>query len=102
MVSRAADECFRHRHDSPATLSAGRGPGGVRVGGGRGGAGIAVYYGSNTFSGAYSAKGGIGFANGGAGTIYLKANTNQLPIFITDNGGLIGTNTPLDVTSFLE
>jgi hypothetical protein len=80
-------------------IGADGGSGHLPLGGGGSGGRIAVYYNSNLFTGLYSAKGGAGFGNGAAGTLYLKSNLFGNPSFIADNGGLIGTNTPLDVSS---
>jgi hypothetical protein len=68
-------------------------------GGGGGGAGgrIAAYFNTNKFTGKFSAQGGTGpFLAGGAGTIYLKTNSLNIAQVILDDGGGLGTNTPLD------
>src|SRR5205823_6670904 len=78
-------------------LLANGGGGHLPTGGGAGGGRIAILYTSNSFTGTMSAKGGAGFKNGGAGTIYLRPNNDILGgTLIVDNGGLAGTNTPLD------
>ncbi|NOS70465.1 MAG: carboxypeptidase regulatory-like domain-containing protein, partial [Verrucomicrobia bacterium] len=46
-------------------------------------------------SGTVSATGGAGTIAGGAGTIYSKAGSAMTGRLVIDNGGLIGTNTPL-------
>ena len=66
---------------------------GIGLGGGGGGGRIAITYTANTFSGAMSAYGGGGYASGGAGTIYTKANNQSWGQLIVDNGGQAGTNT---------
>src|SRR5262249_18573165 len=52
---------------------------------------------TNAFTGTYSAKGGIGFVNGGAGSIYVKTNTivGALATLTFDNGGLTGATNSL-------
>ncbi|HEX5218167.1 MAG TPA: carboxypeptidase-like regulatory domain-containing protein [Verrucomicrobiae bacterium] len=81
------------------SISANGGSGHLPNGGGGGGGRILVTWTSNSFTGDYSAKGGAGFVAGGAGTICLRANNTQTPDVIFDNGGLIGTNTVLDLPS---
>jgi len=77
------------------------GSGHLPWGGGGGGGRIAVYSStnyssSNQFLGSLSAYGGAGFVGGGAGTIFtLCYDTNGVEQLVVDNGGLIGTNTPL-------
>ena len=53
----------------------------------------------NRFSGLISACGGGGYAWGGAGTIYSKANSQTVGQVLVDNGGNSGTNTPLPFLS---
>jgi hypothetical protein len=85
------------------TISANGGAGHLPFGGGGGGGRLAVFFTGNSFTGTLSAKGGAGYGNGGAGTIYLKASASQAPpTLIVDNGGLPGTNTTLDLTSFQD
>ena len=84
------------------TIAADGGPGHLPNGGGGGGGRIAIYYTSNSFTGTFSAKGGNGYVAGGAGTVYLKAANAPLPTLIVNNGGLLGTNTPLDLTSIQD
>ena len=78
-------------------LSANGGNGDLPNGGGGAGGRIAIFYASNLFSGSISAKGGLGFAAGGAGTIFLRPNTQSYGQIIVDNGGVMGisSNTPL-------
>jgi hypothetical protein len=83
------------------TISSSGGVGDPPYGGGGGGGRIAVYYGTNQFSGALSAFGGTGAMTGGAGTIYLAQNSGvqTMPQLLVDNGGQRGTNTPLSIPS---
>lgn len=81
------------------SISADGGAGQLPNNGGGGGGRIAIYYNTNSFTGAFSAKGGSGYVAGGAGTIYLKRNSNFTPDVIADNGGQMGTNTAIDLTS---
>ena len=76
-------------------ITADGGNGYTNSGGGAGGR-IAVYFNSNAFTGTFSAHGGpgVGLA-GGAGTIYLQTNSAPVGTLIVDNGGFVGTNTPL-------
>jgi hypothetical protein len=71
------------------------GSGADAVGGGGGGGRISIGYAANDFVGRMSAYGGGGYAYGGAGTIYTKANSQLVGQLILDNGGAAGTNTPL-------
>ena len=91
-----------NRFSGAGAISADGGNGYLPNGGGGGGGRIAVTWSSNSFSGTYSAKGGNGFVPGAAGTIYLKPNNAAAPSLIFDNGGLVGTNTVLDVSSLAE
>src|SRR5262249_52485640 len=79
------------------SLSVDGGSGHLLLGGGGGGGRIAITYSSNSFLGAFSAKGGLGFGNGGAGTIYLRTNSVSGSTsggdLTVDNGGITGTNT---------
>ena len=72
---------------------------GNQLGGGGGGGCISLQYGANLFGGAITACGGGGYAWGGAGTIYTKANTAITGQMLVDNGGNFGTNTPLPYLS---
>ena len=76
-------------------ISANGGAGNLPTGGGGAGGRIAIYASSNTFAGKLSAYGAPGYAGGGAGTIYVATNSSSSGQVIVDNGGLIGTNTPL-------
>jgi len=42
-----------------------------------------------------SAYGGGGYASGGAGMVYTKANSQSMGQLVVDNGGQLGTNTPI-------
>ena len=78
-------------------ISANGGAGGSAAGGGGGGR-IALICNSNGFTGQFTAMGGNGIFSGGAGTVYTSINgTKTLAV---DNGGLAGTNTPLDTLNF--
>jgi hypothetical protein len=76
------------------TISA-NGGAGNELGGGGGGGCIALQYGVNAFEGIVSAYGGGGYAWGGAGTIYTKANSQNMGQMLVDNSGHSGTNTPV-------
>src|SRR5439155_3946470 len=76
-------------------ISANGGSGDYPQGGGGGGGRIAVYHGANYFSGSISVYGGPGAIYGGAGTIYTRANNDPVGKVLVDNGGVIGTNTPV-------
>ncbi len=57
---------------------------------------ISLQYASASLSPArLSARGGNGYARGGAGTIYTRANSQSTGQVLVDNGGKAGTNTPL-------
>ncbi len=77
-------------------LAANGGSGDYLQGGGGAGGRIAVYSGTTHFTGNMEAHGGTGAVAGGAGTIYVKATTEQAGHVIVDNGGIAGTNTPLN------
>ncbi|MDB6121365.1 MAG: hypothetical protein JWQ71_358 [Pedosphaera sp.] len=69
---------------------------GIGFGGGGGGGRIALYYNTtNNFVGSISAYGGGGALSGGAGTIYTKKNGQSIGQVLVDNGGVLGTNTPI-------
>jgi hypothetical protein len=72
-------------------IAARGGPGGVTQGGGGGGGGrIALYLTQNTFGGSISAVGGLGFQNGGAGTVYTKLAADAYGKVLVDNGNNAG------------
>ncbi len=68
-------------------------PGSANAGSGAGGR-IAIYFGTNAFAGAVSAKGGINRI-GGAGTIYTRSEAASYGSLLVDNGALSGALTPL-------
>ncbi|MGA2854030.1 MAG: hypothetical protein ABSE90_07875 [Verrucomicrobiota bacterium] len=72
-------------------IAARGGAGGVTAGGGGGGGGrIALYFTQNTFTGTVTAVGGLGFQNGGAGTIYTKLAADTYGQALVDNAGNAG------------
>ena len=75
-------------------ISANGGAGNGTAGGGGGGR-IAIYCNTNLFTGVISAYGGAGSVGGGAGTIYTRRLNEPIERLLVDNGGLFGTNTPL-------
>ena len=79
-------------------VSADGGAGNLPFNGGGGGGRISLNYTSNKYTGVLSAKGGTGYAAGGAGTIYSKAVNSANGMLIVDNGGSFGTNTLMDST----
>ena len=74
-------------------ISANGGDGDTPDGGGGGGGRIALYFATNNFTGAMKAYGGAGFMTGGAGTIYLEADTDSAGQLLVINSGKRGTNT---------
>ena len=69
-------------------IAARGGAGGVTQGGGGGGGGrLALYLTQNTFAGTLSAAGGLGFQNGGAGTVYTKLAADTYGQVLVDNAG---------------
>jgi hypothetical protein len=81
------------------TITANGGNGVDSIGGGGGGGRISIGYNTSFFTGNISAYGGSGVAYGGAGTVYLKANSQQYGQLTLDNGGHVGTNTVFDQNS---
>jgi hypothetical protein len=81
------------------TISANGGAGDPPYGGGGGGGRIALIVTSNQFQGNLVAHGGAGTNVGGAGTIYLRSGgpNGLFPQVLVDNGGTLGTNTPLSL-----
>jgi hypothetical protein len=77
------------------SINANGGSGADGAGGGGGGGRISIAYAANDFVGATTAYGGGGYAYGGAGTIYTKANSQSVGQVFLANGGDTGTNTPL-------
>ena len=83
-------------------ISANGGSADVRWGGGGGGGRVAVTYTSNLFTGPITARGGLGFQGGGAGTIYLKANSDPYGGVFLNNGGVAGPPTPFNLSSTVD
>ena len=81
------------------SIAANGGSGVNSIGGGGGGGCVAVFYNTNLFAGIISAYGGGGANWGGAGTVYLKQNSQSYGQIILDNGGHLGANTPLTSVS---
>jgi hypothetical protein len=81
------------------SVTANGGSGADAIGGGGGGGCIAITYNNNSFAGPVSAYGGGGAGWGGAGTVYLKANSQSYAQLILDNGGNAGTNTTFSASS---
>jgi hypothetical protein len=79
------------------SISANGGAGSLPYGGGGGGGRIAISASTNIFVGTVSAIGAPGFVDGGAGTIYSSTKTPSVLQVVADNGGLIGTNTPISL-----
>jgi len=77
------------------TISADGGSADPSLGGGGGGGRIAIHAGTNQFAGNISAYGGAGLMAGGAGTIYIQVTKTNGAKVVIDNGGVTGTNTPL-------
>jgi hypothetical protein len=78
-------------------ISANGGAGDPPYGGGGGGGRIAINFTSNLFTGTFTARGDAGATGGGAGTIAIQTDRAPYQI-IVDNGGILGTNTPLSLT----
>ena len=61
---------------------------------------ISITYGSKTFAGSVSARGGSGTNYGGAGTVYWQSASNSFgQVVRRQSAGFPGTNTPLALTS---
>jgi hypothetical protein len=80
------------------SITASGGNGADSIGGGGGGGRIAIVYNTDTFSGATAAHGGGGYAYGGAGTVYTKANNSSIGQVLVENGGANGATTPLSTS----
>ena len=80
------------------SITANGGNGVDGIGGGGGGGRIAITYNNNSFTGPVSAYGG-GANWGGAGTVYLKTNSQSYGQLILNNGGNAGTNTTFNASS---
>ena len=103
-INLALDEFF-----GSGTITADGGNGHSPNGGGGGGGRVAIAYNftkgnypSNGFTGSFSAKGGAGYVNGGAGTTFIRTNNASIATVIADNGGRRGTNTLVSGTSFYD
>jgi len=79
-------------------ISAQGGVGEPTHGGGGGGGRIAIQSDVNSFAGSLAAYGGAGAMTGGAGTVYTEL-TGQNGLLMFDNGGQVGTNSLVSVTS---
>ena len=82
------------------SISADGGNGNGPNGGGGGGGRISMAYTTNLFAGTVSAFGGSGTKWGGAGTIYTKANNQQLGQLLLNNNGVLSTNTSFYESGF--
>ena len=81
------------------SVTANGGTGADSIGGGGGGGRIYISSNNNFLVGLLSAYGGGGANWGGAGTVYLTANSQKYSQLILDNGGNAGTNTTLNASS---
>jgi hypothetical protein len=72
------------------------GGGGAPDGGGGGGGRVAVYFNNDNFAGNISTFGAGGFTYGGAGTIYLKTNSQPYGRLLLDNANSPGSSTVFD------
>jgi hypothetical protein len=85
------------------SITANGGMADLPFGGGGGGGRVAIFASTNSFTGTYSAAGGLGFTAGGAGTVYVQrsgAGQSRVEnLLFVDNGGLEGTNTPIAASS---
>ena len=79
-------------------ISAQGGAGEPTHGGGGGGGRIAIQSDVNSFAGSLAAYGGAGAMTGGAGTVYTEL-TGQNGLLVFDNGGQVGTNSLVAITS---
>jgi hypothetical protein len=77
------------------SISARGGSTDITGGGGGGGGRIALYLATNNFAGVISAVGGLGYENGGAGTVYTKLAADAHGRVLVNNGGNAGQWTPL-------
>jgi hypothetical protein len=83
-------------------ISANGGAGQPPSGGGGGGGRIAVTASSSQFTGQIQTRGGRGFVGGGAGTVYFAFTQNPAAKVTVDNGGMVGTNTPLNLPAGVD
>ena len=77
------------------SISARGGSAVINGGGGGGGGRIALYFTTNNFAGANTAVGGLGYQNGGAGTIYTKLAADAYGQVLVNNGTNNGPNAGL-------
>lgn len=77
------------------SITANGGAGAGKLGGGGGGGRIAINFAKHLFAGNITAYGGSGAVGGGAGTLYFRTNNTGTERVLLDNGGAVGTNTPL-------
>lgn len=68
-------------------------------GGGGSGGRIALHLQQRTFTGAVTVTGGGGSARGGAGSLYTRMGSEAGGELVFDNGGTVGTLSPLEVPS---
>ena len=87
-----------HVMSGSGAINAQGGAGEPTHGGGGGGGRIAIQCDANTFAGSVAAYGGAGAKTGGAGTVYTQL-TGQNGLLVFDNGGQVGTNSLVSVTS---
>jgi hypothetical protein len=80
-------------------IQANGGSGVDSVGGGGGGGRISLTFSNDAFTGPITAYGGSGANWGGAGTVYIKTNSQPYAWVIMDNGGHRGTNTTFDAST---
>src|SRR5262249_54171132 len=81
------------------SISAKGGAGDLPDGGGGGGGRIAIYFGTNNFTGNITAIGGNGARAGGAGTIYIQPIAGPVGELIITNNGQPGSNTTFDAVA---
>ena len=62
-------------------------------GGGGGGGRVAIYYGTDSYTGSIQARGASGWEYGGAGTIFKKADSQAYGDLLVENGGQNGKST---------
>jgi hypothetical protein len=75
-------------------IAANGGMGNGTAGSGGGGR-VSIQFRTNLYAGSAEAFGGIGSAGGGAGTVYWEETDTPNKWLLLDNGGWLGTNTPL-------
>ena len=92
-----------NRWAGAGVLSVNGGAGDFPSGSGGGGGRIAATYtsASNTFTGTLTARGGLGYQAGGAGTVYRHGNQDNAAQIVADNGGARGGLTSLNYSNQL-